>query len=57
MNQEKTLIGWSKREDHPKFIVALRKAKEDVDGAKAYARLNPVRTLIRSEYVSLFGMH
>lgn len=44
-NREKTLVSMAKKEEVASFIAALQKAKEDVEGAKAYARLNPVSTI------------
>jgi hypothetical protein len=44
-HHERTLVGSAKK-DEISFAAALRKAKEDVEGAKAFARLNPVSTLI-----------
>ncbi|KAF8817156.1 hypothetical protein BYT27DRAFT_7204995 [Phlegmacium glaucopus] len=38
----KTLINMAKKEEVSRFMAALQKAKEDVDGARAYAHLNPV---------------
>ena len=40
----KTLVDRAKREE---FMAALRLAKEDKDGAKAYARLNPVSIVFK----------
>ena len=60
-HHERTLVGSAKK-DEISFAAALRIAKDDVEGAKAYARLNPVST-INSKWggnvvflVSLFGV-
>jgi hypothetical protein len=46
--QERTLINGARREEISTFLAALQIAKGDGEGAKAYARLNPVSTSMRS---------